>query len=61
MVSRRSSAGRFARRYPEVHVDLVLDDRVLDLVEYGFDLALRIWRAVASNRCSPTGTFPNKA
>jgi DNA-binding transcriptional LysR family regulator len=32
----------FAQRYPEVRVDLVLDDRVLDLTEGGFDLALRI-------------------
>jgi DNA-binding transcriptional LysR family regulator len=34
--------GAFARAYPEVRVDLVLDDRVLDLIEGGFDLALRI-------------------
>lgn len=34
--------GEFARRYSEVRVDLVLDDRVLDLVDGGFDLALRI-------------------
>jgi DNA-binding transcriptional LysR family regulator len=34
--------GEFAQTYPEVRVDLVLDDRVLDLVEGGFDLALRI-------------------
>jgi len=34
--------GAFAKRYPEVRVDLVLDDRVLDLTEGGFDLALRI-------------------
>lgn len=34
--------GAFARRYPEVRVDLVLDDRVLDLVSGEFDLALRI-------------------
>lgn len=32
----------FAHLYPEVRVDLVLDDRVLDLTEGGFDLALRI-------------------
>jgi DNA-binding transcriptional LysR family regulator len=32
----------FAARYPEVRVDLALDDRVLDLTEGGFDLALRI-------------------
>jgi DNA-binding transcriptional LysR family regulator len=34
--------GAFARAYPDVQVDLVLDDRVLDLVEGGFDLAVRI-------------------
>lgn len=32
----------FAKAHPEVRVDLVLDDRVLDLVEGGFDLAVRI-------------------
>jgi DNA-binding transcriptional LysR family regulator len=34
--------GAFARAFPEVQVDLVLDDRVLDLVEGKFDLALRV-------------------
>lgn len=34
--------GAFASAYPEVQVDLVLDDRVLDLVAGGFDLAIRI-------------------
>jgi DNA-binding transcriptional LysR family regulator len=34
--------GAFARENPEVRVDLVLDDRLLDLVEGRFDLALRI-------------------
>lgn len=34
--------GEFAKQCPEVRVDLVLDDRVLDLVEGGFDLAIRI-------------------
>lgn len=34
--------GDFARAYPELHLDLVLDDRYLDLVEGAFDLALRI-------------------
>lgn len=32
----------FAREYPEVQVDAVLDDRFVDLVEQGFDLAIRI-------------------
>jgi DNA-binding transcriptional LysR family regulator len=34
--------GAFAREYAEIRVDLVLDDRVLDLIDGGFDLALRI-------------------
>ncbi len=34
--------GAFALSYPEVTVDLELDDRVLDLVEGGFDMAVRI-------------------
>jgi DNA-binding transcriptional LysR family regulator len=34
--------GAFASAYPEVKVDLVLDDRVLDLVAGDFDLAIRI-------------------
>jgi DNA-binding transcriptional LysR family regulator len=32
---------RFARRHPAVHFDVVLTGRVVDLVEEGFDLALR--------------------
>jgi DNA-binding transcriptional LysR family regulator len=37
--------GAFAKVAPEVEVDLVLDDRVLDLTEGAFDLALRIGTA----------------
>ena len=33
--------GRFACRYPHVHVEVVLTPRVVDIVEEGFDLALR--------------------
>jgi DNA-binding transcriptional LysR family regulator len=33
---------RFLNRYPEVSVDMTVDDRVLDLVESGFDVAVRI-------------------
>ncbi|MDT6963061.1 LysR family transcriptional regulator [Cupriavidus sp. SZY C1] len=32
----------FLRRYPDVHVSVNLDDRVLDVVSSGFDLAIRI-------------------
>jgi len=34
--------GAFVRAFPEVQVDLVLDDRVVDLVAGAFDVALRI-------------------
>lgn len=32
----------FLARYPEIAVDLTLNDRVVDLVEEGFDVAIRI-------------------
>lgn len=34
----------YARRFPSVGVDLVLGDRFVDLVEEGYDLAIRIGR-----------------
>lgn len=36
---------RFAERYPEVEFDVSLIDRVVDIVEEGYDLAIRISRA----------------
>ena len=36
------SLSEFASRHPDVSVELVLTDRFLDLVEEGFDLAIRI-------------------
>ena len=35
----------FARRYPQVELDVALIDRVVDVVEEGFDLAIRISRS----------------
>ncbi|MBO6693184.1 MAG: LysR family transcriptional regulator, partial [Parvibaculum sp.] len=32
----------FMERYPEINVDLVLNDRRVDLIEEGFDVSLRI-------------------
>lgn len=32
----------FMRRYPEIKIDLVLNDRYVDLIEEGFDLAIRV-------------------
>lgn len=34
----------FARRYPEIEVSLSVSDRAADLIEEGFDLAIRIGR-----------------
>jgi len=34
--------GEFRARYPEVTLDVTLADRVIDLVEEGYDLAIRI-------------------
>src|SRR5690606_36847971 len=34
--------GRFAQAYPKVSLDIELSDRVVDLVEEGYDLAVRI-------------------
>jgi DNA-binding transcriptional LysR family regulator len=39
----------FAKAHAEVQVDLVLDDRIVDLVEGGFDLAIRIASLPDSN------------
>jgi DNA-binding transcriptional LysR family regulator len=36
--------GEFMRRYPEVELDVALADRVVDIVEEGFDLAIRVSR-----------------
>ncbi|NVJ03835.1 LysR family transcriptional regulator [Myxococcus sp. AM001] len=32
----------FLARYPEIELDIQLDDRVVDLVEHGFDVCIRI-------------------
>ncbi len=39
----------FVSRHPRVEVELVLNDRVVDLVEEGFDLAIRVGRLAESS------------
>jgi DNA-binding transcriptional LysR family regulator len=36
---------RFMQRYPDVELDVALSDRVVDIVEEGYDLAIRISRS----------------
>lgn len=44
--------GRFASENPQVTLDIVLSDRVVDLVEEGYDLVIRIARLADSNLVS---------
>jgi DNA-binding transcriptional LysR family regulator len=34
----------FMAKYPDLHIDLVCNDRIVDLIEDGFDVALRLTR-----------------
>ena len=43
---------RFARRHPEVELDVSLIDRVVDVVDEGFDMAIRISRAGSSTHAA---------
>lgn len=44
--------GRFAQRHPKVSLDISLNDRVVDLVEEGYDLAVRITNLPSSQLVS---------
>jgi DNA-binding transcriptional LysR family regulator len=46
--------GRFMDRYPKVTLDVTLGDRVVDLVEEGYDLAIRITNMPSSALVSRT-------
>jgi DNA-binding transcriptional LysR family regulator len=57
-----AAIGSFAGRYPQVRIALALNDRVVDLVEEGFDVAVRIGRLPSSSlvarRICETGLVP---
>lgn len=44
--------GRFADKYPRVSLDISLNDRIVDLVEEGYDLAVRITNLPSSQLIS---------
>lgn len=37
---------QFLSRFPQVHLDLVMDDRMLDIVAEGFDAGIRFGATV---------------
>lgn len=50
----------FLARYPEVRVDASLDDRVVDLVEGGFDVAVRVARSLPDSSLVARRLAPNR-
>ncbi|MEY3038313.1 MAG: hypothetical protein RL143_880 [Pseudomonadota bacterium] len=53
--------GSFLERYPELSIDIQLNDRKVDIIDEGFDVALRIGSLVDSNlvarRIAPVEVF----
>src|SRR5215510_14807137 len=47
------SLAEYCRRYPEIVLDLSFEDRIVDLVEEGYDLALRVTGRVGTRLAGP--------
>ncbi|HEX8955432.1 MAG TPA: LysR family transcriptional regulator [Burkholderiaceae bacterium] len=43
---------RFLARYPDIELDVALSDRVVDIVEEGYDMAIRISRVAANTHAA---------
>jgi DNA-binding transcriptional LysR family regulator len=43
---------RFLARYPDIELDVALSDRVVDIVEEGYDMAVRISRVAANTHAA---------
>lgn len=52
---------RFLRRYPQVHIDLVTEGRIVDIVAEGFDLGLRSANLVPSDMIAVPVGPPRRA
>jgi DNA-binding transcriptional LysR family regulator len=50
--------GRFMARYPDVHIELVLNDRFIDPIEEGFDVTVRIAEPAESTSLITTEIAP---
>jgi DNA-binding transcriptional LysR family regulator len=43
---------RFLARYPDIELDVALSDRVVDIIEEGYDMAIRISRVAANTHAA---------
>ncbi len=50
---------KFLRRYPQVHVDLVTEGRLVDIVAEGFDLGVRVTDLVPSDMIAVSTGAPS--
>lgn len=55
-----SIAAEYMKQYPEVHVELVLNDRFVDPIEEGFDITLRIGEQTPSTSLITRSIAPAK-
>jgi DNA-binding transcriptional LysR family regulator len=53
--------GEFCRRYPEIRLDVVADDRFIDLVGEGYDAGLRLGESLAQDMIAVRATREQRA